>query len=739
MKRTIFKIVISLFLVLSTIQANAQQNFTVSLKMPPPGTLNTSDFYNVTVTNNSGSEQSGYLTGTAKEENDGMIAKGTTAPILFKKGVNNIKIKDLPKTPDVEYLASDPKYKESLVRQGKFPSGKYEICVKVVSSGSNEELGSDCINQEVLETGLLSLMNPADGENIDSKVPVTFTWSSGGKVPEGGYTLRICEVMENQTPEIAMKSNKSFFEQTGLRSSTFTYPNSARGFEEGKTYSWKVISRNTESEVSSFGMRTPLTSCPCVGPGSFGSLNIDLGTTQTYLNPKYPAWVNGAWDTRYQFTITQAVPTGTITINGKVHTNFNNGGQWQSNIVYLHDGDLFNTLTYQTYSSSGNYPLVLQVSQLHSGLNIIEVGATCGPHTLTLPLTNFCSIQRFEITVNPILPVCNCTNNKILNSGFTAGLVVGNMFSAAGGTGSILNWKCIRSTLARSTSGSCDPGYVSMYGSQSMQSFLVQNGVPFAASTSYIVKFWARLTNGTNTTFGTKIKCFAYNFSPNVATPVAISPVITSGTWTQYTMTFTAPNGATKIAFCPTNNNTEIGTQISKRSWVDIDNVCLEAGSYVEGNCIEDDGNFFVGEGSTNNIAINFTPNDGQPSRYCKIVKVPKGTYTQNGNGSWQIDPTYPYLSAIQRLNAINNNNNNTVYSGTIYAYDQSAPNQLTFFETPNLGANGITYTNIYHPNWYNSTTHHNGVWRNDMDYWYIIWLACPPGNGSGKTYLFHD
>ena len=127
MKRTIFKIVISLFLVIFTIQANAQQSMIVSLKIPPPGTLNTSDFYNVTVTNNSGSEQSGYLSGTAKEENNGMIVKGTTIPMLFKKGVNNIKIKDLPKTPDVEYLSSDPRYKEALVRTGKFLPGTYEI------------------------------------------------------------------------------------------------------------------------------------------------------------------------------------------------------------------------------------------------------------------------------------------------------------------------------------------------------------------------------------------------------------------------------------------------------------------------------------------------------------------------------------------------------------------------------------------------------------------------------------
>ena len=249
MKTTIFKIVISLFLVLFTIQANAQQDFIVKLKMPPPGTLNTSDFYNVTVTNNSGSEQSGYLSGTAREENDGMIVQGTTDPILFKKGINKIKIKDLLKTPDVKYLASDPKYKKSLIMQGTFPSGNYEICVKLISAGSKEELGSDCINQEVLETGLLSLMSPANGENIDSKVPVTFTWSSGGKVPEGGYTIRICEVMNNQTPEIAMKSNKAFFEMKGIKATTFSYPISSRKFEGGKKYVWSINYGNIGSEV----------------------------------------------------------------------------------------------------------------------------------------------------------------------------------------------------------------------------------------------------------------------------------------------------------------------------------------------------------------------------------------------------------------------------------------------------------------------------------------------------------
>ena len=260
MKKSIFTMALSLFLIFLTMEVNAQ--WVIALKMPPPGTLNVSDFWNITVTNNSGNDQSGYLVGTAKEDKDGMIAKGTTVPILFKKGINIIKIKDLPKTPDVEYIAKDPRYKESLIRQGKFPSGKYEICVKVISAGTNEELGSDCINQEVLETGLLTLISPADGESLAYGNDVVviwpvFTWSSGGKIPEDGYTLKIVEVMKNQTPKIAMNGNKSWFEQKGIKSTTFTYPNSAKGFEKGKEYAWKIISGKVESDIVGFIIPIP--------------------------------------------------------------------------------------------------------------------------------------------------------------------------------------------------------------------------------------------------------------------------------------------------------------------------------------------------------------------------------------------------------------------------------------------------------------------------------------------------
>ncbi|MBK6539153.1 MAG: hypothetical protein IPG09_15775 [Ignavibacteria bacterium] len=51
---------------------------------------------------------------------DGQIAKGTTVPFLLKKGSNNIRIKELTKPPDIEYTASDPRYKRVACKNRRF-------------------------------------------------------------------------------------------------------------------------------------------------------------------------------------------------------------------------------------------------------------------------------------------------------------------------------------------------------------------------------------------------------------------------------------------------------------------------------------------------------------------------------------------------------------------------------------------------------------------------------------------
>ena len=252
MKKSIFTLILSLFLIFLTLEVKAQGDIIVSLTMPPPGKLNIKDFYAVKLTNNTNSEQSVYLVGTATEEKDGLIARGTTVPFKLKTGTTNLQIKDLPKTPDIEYLAKDQRYKNSLIRKGEFPAGVYEVCVYVKYSKNKEDAGNDCFTQPIEEEGILSLINPSDGQEIDTKTPVIFTWIYSGQARTFNYTLKITEVKKGQTPESAMESNRAFFEEKGINSTTFQYPNSAPKFEKGKSYAWMVKSGNMTSEVWMF-------------------------------------------------------------------------------------------------------------------------------------------------------------------------------------------------------------------------------------------------------------------------------------------------------------------------------------------------------------------------------------------------------------------------------------------------------------------------------------------------------
>nr|MBC8488551.1 hypothetical protein [Bacteroidota bacterium] len=252
MKKSIFTLILSLFLIFLTLEVKAQGDIIVSLTMPPPGKLNIKDFYAVKLTNNTNSEQSVYLVGTATEEKDGLIARGTTVPFKLKTGTTILQIKDLPKIPDIEYTARDPRYKESLRQKGEFPSGVYEVCVYVKYSRTKEDAGFDCFTHEVKEERILSLINPSDGQDIDSKTPVIFTWIYSGQARTFNYTLKITEVKKGQTPESAMESNRAFFEEKGINSTTFQYPNSAPKFEKGKSYAWMVKSGNMTSEVWMF-------------------------------------------------------------------------------------------------------------------------------------------------------------------------------------------------------------------------------------------------------------------------------------------------------------------------------------------------------------------------------------------------------------------------------------------------------------------------------------------------------
>ena len=225
------------------------QTVIVKLSPAPQGKLGIADLWNVSLTNISNETYEIYLFGTLTEKSDGLIATATTTSFDLKKGTRKIKASDFPTTPDVTYPSGNPKYKKALVMTGSLPQGEYEYCVYARLKSNNNGIGSDCLEQVLEDMRIISLMSPSDGEKIDPKIPLTFTWMSPPLPKNTYYTLKVVEVRAGQSPEIAFKLNTSWFEKTDIKTNSFSYPKVAKPFETGNKYAWGVSFGGITSEI----------------------------------------------------------------------------------------------------------------------------------------------------------------------------------------------------------------------------------------------------------------------------------------------------------------------------------------------------------------------------------------------------------------------------------------------------------------------------------------------------------
>ena len=225
------------------------QTVIVKLSPAPQGKLGVADLWNVSLTNASNETYEIYLYGTLTEKSEGLIATATTSSFDLKKGTRKIKASDFPATPDVTYPGGNPKYKKALVMTGSLPPGEYEYCVYAKLKKNNQDMGSDCLEQIIPDMEMINLISPADNEELDSKIPVVFTWMSSKPKPAAKYTLKIVEILSGQTPENAMKQNNAFFIKDNITATTFFYPPTAAKFTEGKKYAIRVISGEIFSDI----------------------------------------------------------------------------------------------------------------------------------------------------------------------------------------------------------------------------------------------------------------------------------------------------------------------------------------------------------------------------------------------------------------------------------------------------------------------------------------------------------
>jgi len=228
----------------------AQAQVQVKLQQPPPNQLRAADLWKLTLNNTTRTTYSIRLEGTLDEADEGRVATGNSGIISLPPGTKAITYDDVKLGGSVNFKAGT--WRETFTRTGNAPSGEYTICI-YVKTEAGDELGRDCIQQSIEITSPPMLVSPADGETIPEGQTPIFTWLPPTPAPRDvKYSLKIVEVLGNQSPNEAMQRNRAWFEKKDIRTTTLTYPLSARKLEAGKRYAWSVESNGIWSEVFSF-------------------------------------------------------------------------------------------------------------------------------------------------------------------------------------------------------------------------------------------------------------------------------------------------------------------------------------------------------------------------------------------------------------------------------------------------------------------------------------------------------
>lgn len=243
-----------LFFIAANVVFAQADKIRIILHRPPPNQMDIGDMWNITLTNTTKEDLKIYLTGTATEEKDGLIVEGKSKVFTIKPGKTSYKYNDFT---GAEIKYNNSKYKEIMLRLGNVPEGSYTICVTAYEESGDIAGQESCIIQPVKQMGSITLISPEDGGEITREQPILFSWTPlpGAK----DYTLRIVEIKGDQSPEVAMKLNRTKWEKSGITTTTTQVSSKLdEDFQGDGDYdylAWQVKSGEVESETFSLNIK----------------------------------------------------------------------------------------------------------------------------------------------------------------------------------------------------------------------------------------------------------------------------------------------------------------------------------------------------------------------------------------------------------------------------------------------------------------------------------------------------
>jgi hypothetical protein len=155
--------------------------------------------------------------------NGGVIAtsNNATAPVYtIQQGPNLFTLDKALQLDNLQF--SNGAIVRSIQTSGRLPVASYQLCVQLLNATTNVELLKVpfCMKFDQVNYQLPYLLSPNDKTWLDANIAqsvITFRWSSvvpKPREPVFFYRLQVFEVLENQQPMQALRSNQPILETT---------------------------------------------------------------------------------------------------------------------------------------------------------------------------------------------------------------------------------------------------------------------------------------------------------------------------------------------------------------------------------------------------------------------------------------------------------------------------------------------------------------------------------------------
>ena len=158
--------------------------------------------------------------------------------------LNALNAENLLYPVDVKY--SSTKYINYGIKTSTLPPGDYEICVSVLKAHNDSVVGYNCYSLPVENFTSVNLLTPMNNGLSKTFYPI-FTWSKVAGMASAFsndiyYSLKIVEIIDEQSSIIAMQSNPVLFKEDEINFNLFQYPVTSHPLEACKKYAWQIES-----------------------------------------------------------------------------------------------------------------------------------------------------------------------------------------------------------------------------------------------------------------------------------------------------------------------------------------------------------------------------------------------------------------------------------------------------------------------------------------------------------------